>query len=77
MLPAPAAPLRLLLGGLADELLLGSQRVRPERLEAAGFPFAFPTIEAAMRHELGRTGGVKAEQDASAFRGALATSNAR
>ena len=53
-MPAPAPMLRLALGGLADELLLASERVRPARLEAAGFRFAFPTIESALRHELDR-----------------------
>jgi uncharacterized protein (TIGR01777 family) len=56
-LPAPAFALRLALGELADELLLASQRVRPARLEQVGFAFAFPTLEDALRFELGRFGG--------------------
>ena len=47
-LPAPAFALRLLLGRLADGLLLGSQRVVPRRLLEAGFAFEDPTIEQAM-----------------------------
>lgn len=53
--PAPA--LRLVAGQLADELLLVSQAVRPEKLLAAGFSFTFPSLEAALRHELGHYDG--------------------
>jgi uncharacterized protein (TIGR01777 family) len=52
----PARFLRLAAGELADDLLLASQRVLPERLRAAGFAFAFPTLEDALRHELGCVG---------------------
>jgi uncharacterized protein len=48
LLPVPAIALRLLLGGVADTLLLSSQRVVPERLRAAGFEFVAPDIEAAV-----------------------------
>lgn len=47
-LPAPAFALRLALGGVADALLLGSQRVVPARLLEAGFAFEHPTIAAAI-----------------------------
>lgn len=43
-LPAPAFALRLALGGLADALILASARVVPERLQAAGFTFEYPTF---------------------------------
>jgi NAD dependent epimerase/dehydratase family enzyme len=33
--------------------LLQGQRVLPARLEAAGYRFAFPTLDEALRHELG------------------------
>jgi uncharacterized protein (TIGR01777 family) len=56
-LRAPAPALRLAAGELADELLLASQRARPARLEETGFTFAFPTLEDALRHELGRYDG--------------------
>jgi uncharacterized protein len=46
--PAPAFALRLVLGRTADGLLLGSQRVIPQRLLESGFDFADPTIERAM-----------------------------
>jgi len=47
--------LRLAAGELADELLLVSQRAMPARLTEIGFRFDFPTLESALRHELGRT----------------------
>jgi NAD dependent epimerase/dehydratase family enzyme len=50
----PATALRLLFGELADELLLSSLRVLPERLRASGYPFRFPTLGDALRHLLGR-----------------------
>ena len=48
----PAFALRLVYGELADAALLASQRVLPQALTAAGFKFQFPTLEAALRHEL-------------------------
>jgi uncharacterized protein (TIGR01777 family) len=53
--PAPERALRLVFGGMADDLLLTSQRTIPTRLIDSGFDFAFPTLEDALRHELGRT----------------------
>lgn len=54
LIPVPAAALRLALGEMADELLLASLRVVPERLTAAGYPFRHPDLAAALRHVLGR-----------------------
>ena len=45
----PAFGLRLLLGEMADELLLSSQRVEPARLLASGFEFRHPSLEGALR----------------------------
>ncbi len=53
-LPAPAFALRLLLGEMADALLLSSQRCLPRRLLGAGFRFADPQLEPALRRLLGR-----------------------
>lgn len=53
-LPTPRAALRTLFGELADEALLASQRVQPAGLEALGFRYRWPTLEAALRHSLGR-----------------------
>lgn len=53
VVPAPAFALRLLLGrGMADELLLSGARVVPARLLAAGFRFAHPDPEPALRRML-------------------------
>jgi NAD dependent epimerase/dehydratase family enzyme len=45
----PAFALRLALGEFADEGVLSGQRVVPRVLEAAGYRFAHPTVEAALR----------------------------
>ena len=72
VLRAPAGALRLAADDLADELLLVSQRARPARLEEIGFSFAFPTLEDALRQELGRFGGRRgAETPGSAPRPAI------
>ncbi len=46
--PVPAAAMRLLVGEMADELLLNGQRVVPSALQAAGFEFAFPNLDLAL-----------------------------
>ncbi len=52
ILPTPLAPLRLRYGReLVDALLLASQRVNPEKLEATGYTFRHRTLENALtRH---------------------------
>ena len=47
--PVPAAVMRLMLGEMADELLLNGQRVVPERLQSAGFRFEFPELDRALK----------------------------
>jgi uncharacterized protein len=54
VLPLPAFAARLALGEMADELLLGSLRVVPARLQASGYRFRQPTLEGALRATLGR-----------------------
>jgi uncharacterized protein len=54
VLPVPAFALRLLLGEVADEMLLASTRVRPSRLLDSGYRFRHPRLEAALRHLLGK-----------------------
>ena len=49
MLPLPAFAARLALGDVADELLLASARVVPERLAAGGYLFRQPSLEPALR----------------------------
>ena len=46
--PAPAFALRLVLGEMADALLLSSQRVVPKRLEESGFVFTYPDLRTAL-----------------------------
>lgn len=54
ILPAPAFAVRLALGEMGQALLLEGCRAIPARLQAAGFVFEHPTLEAALRHELRR-----------------------
>ncbi len=54
ILPVPAFALRFVLGEMADALLLSSCRVRPRRLEEAGYHFLHPDLEGALRAELSR-----------------------
>ncbi len=52
-IPTPLLPLKLRYGReLVDELLLTGQRVLPGRLGEAGFRFAHPTLEEALRAAL-------------------------
>lgn len=52
--PVPAFVLRLLLGQMADEALLGSTRAVPKALLDTGFAFRHGAIEAALQELLGR-----------------------
>jgi uncharacterized protein len=47
-LRTPAFVLKLLLGQMAEELLLTGQRVLPARAEAMGFRFRYPTLSEAL-----------------------------
>lgn len=44
----PGPLMKMMVGEMAEELLLNGQRVVPERLEKAGFEFAYGEIEAAL-----------------------------
>jgi hypothetical protein len=46
--PVPAFALRLMMGEMADEALLASQRVQPEKLLKAGYHFAHPQLDEAL-----------------------------
>jgi hypothetical protein len=50
--PAPAFALRLVLGEMADALLLSSQRVLPQRLEKLGYHFRYADLSAALKNVL-------------------------
>jgi uncharacterized protein (TIGR01777 family) len=50
-LPTPGIALRLALGAeMANEMLLGGQRLFPKRAQAEGFEFAYPDLEPALKH---------------------------
>ncbi len=51
-MPAPGFALKLLMGEMAEALLLEGQRVLPKRALESGFQFKFPQLEAALRHLL-------------------------
>jgi uncharacterized protein (TIGR01777 family) len=52
--PAPAFALRLVLGEMADALLLSSQRVVPQRLQELGYNFQYPDLAATLENLLKR-----------------------
>jgi len=51
LFPMPAAVARLMLGEMADELLLSSARVTPRKLLETGYRFRNPTLEGCL-HDL-------------------------
>jgi uncharacterized protein (TIGR01777 family) len=55
LVPLPAFAARLALGQMADDLLLSSIRVVPERLQQAGFEYEHPKLEGALRALLSRS----------------------
>ena len=52
VLPLPAAAARLVMGEMADALLLASARVRPAALERMGYSFRIPDLDTAIRHAI-------------------------
>ncbi len=57
LFPMPAAAARLAFGEMADALLLSSARVRPTKLQHAGYTFRHHTLEDGLRYVLGRAVG--------------------
>jgi uncharacterized protein (TIGR01777 family) len=53
-MPAPAAVLRIVLGEMADEMLLASQRAVPRAARQQGFTWTFSDLDAAMRDAVRR-----------------------
>jgi uncharacterized protein (TIGR01777 family) len=47
--PAPAFALRLLLGEMADALILSGQRVLPAKATRGGFEFRYPDLDSALQ----------------------------
>jgi uncharacterized protein len=54
ILPLPAPAARLVVGEMADELLLPSARVEPAKLRETGYDFRQPDLEGGLRNLLGR-----------------------
>ncbi|WP_111640597.1 TIGR01777 family oxidoreductase [Marinimicrobium alkaliphilum] len=54
--PVPAFALRLLMGELADELLLASQRVLPKVAESNGYEFRYPWLPDALADVVKKNG---------------------
>jgi uncharacterized protein len=52
--PMPAFAARLVLGEMANDLILASARVLPRKLESAGYDFLHPEISATLRDTLRR-----------------------
>lgn len=51
--PTPAFALRLILGSeMANEMLLGGQRVLPKRAAEEGFEFSHPELESALKYAI-------------------------
>ena len=57
VIPVPEFALKAALGGMTGPLLMASARVNPEKLLDTGFEFAYPSLEGALRHVLGRARG--------------------
>jgi uncharacterized protein (TIGR01777 family) len=54
IIPMPAFGARLAFGEFADECLLASSRVVPEKLIQSSYSFRYPDLEGALRHVLGK-----------------------
>lgn len=53
VLPTPAFALRLAFGAdMANEMLIGGQRVLPAHAQREGFHFEYPTLEQSLAHQL-------------------------
>ena len=52
-LPVPAIAIRILFGEMGDQLILKGQAAAPARLTELGFRWLEPTLEGALRRELG------------------------
>ena len=53
LLPTPAFALRVILGEMADALILSGQRVLPVKATQGGFEFRYPELEPALREIYG------------------------
>jgi uncharacterized protein len=56
-LAMPAFVMRLMMGEMADALMLASRRIEPRKLLDDGYSFRFPDLETALRHEFAELHG--------------------
>ena len=61
----PATILHHLAGAFADELLLGGQRVIPDKAQASGFIFRHETVRSALDAALGNASAARTLQPVS------------
>ena len=54
LFPIPAFGVKLMFGEMGEALLLGGQRVKPARLEGAGYQFRFTELQAALQSILNK-----------------------
>ncbi|MDA1010634.1 MAG: TIGR01777 family oxidoreductase [Chloroflexi bacterium] len=54
LFPVPGIALKLLLGEMAQVLLLDSKRIVPRVLAEAGFEWSYPTVDSAVREATGK-----------------------
>jgi NAD dependent epimerase/dehydratase family enzyme len=52
--PVPAFAAKLALGQMAEEVLLASQRVEPNKLVTSGYPFQYSDLRRALSSILGK-----------------------
>lgn len=55
IIPVPAFMARLAFGEMANDLLLGSTRVQPDKFLRSGYRFLYANLEGAFRHLLGKS----------------------
>ena len=60
ILPVPALALKAVFGEMAEQTLLSSARVMPEKLQQADYVFRHEKLEDALRHLLGRARSAQA-----------------
>ena len=54
-IPLPSFLLKLLFGQMADELLLASTRVLPDKITTHGYLFEYPDLQKSLDHQLNKT----------------------
>lgn len=55
LVAVPSFAMKFVLGEMAEDTVLASQCIVPRKLLDAGFQFSYPTLESALRFEIGKT----------------------